>query len=315
VAAALVPSTASSVYPERPVRIIIGHTGGDTTDLVARVAARALAKHFSQPFIVDNYPGANSNLAAARAAKAKPDGHTLLLVSPAFSSNTSLYSRLTHQPLQDFVPVARIANIHNVLVVRSSLGVGTVADLIAAVRSRPGKMILASSGTGSVSHLAAEFLKIRARPFNALHVPYRGNGAAMVDLLNGTTDALFASVPFAYPHARTGRITALAVASPKRAPQLAEVPTFAEAGIPEFEAYTWSGLVAPAGTPYDPIVRLHLGIMSVLTSPAVNDQLKALGAEPVAETPEVFADYLRAETAKWARVIKAANINIEFADR
>ena len=284
-------------------------------DLAARLTAQALAAYFKQPFVVENYPGANTNLAAARAARAKRDGYTLLLVSPAFSSNASLYSALPHQPLRDFIPVSRLATIHNVLVVRSSLGVKTVADFIAAVRSRPGRLILASAGTGSVSHLASELLKIRARPFNALHVPYRGNALAMVDLLNGTTDALFAPVPFAYPHASTGRIRALAVAGPRRAPQFAEVPTFAEAGIPGLEASSWTGIVALNGTPYDTVVRLHLGITTVGSSPDLRHRLNAIGAEPISEAPDEFAAYLRAEIEKWADVIKAAGITLEPSDR
>ena len=293
----------------------MGVPAGDSTDLAARLTAQALAAYFKQPFIVDNYPGANTNLAAARAAKAKPDGYTLLLVSPAFSSNPSLYSDLPHHPLRDFIPVSRLATVDNVLVVRSSLGVKTVADFIAAVRSRPGRLILASAGMGSVSHLASELLKMQARPFNTLHVPYRGNALAMVDLLNGTTDALFSPVPFAYPHARTGRIRALAVAGPRRAPQLADVPTFAEAGIPGIEASSWSGIVAPNGTPYDTVVRLHLGITTVGSSPELRHRLNAIGAEPISDAPDEFAAFLRAELEKWAEVIKASGVTLEPAER
>ncbi|MGZ5160930.1 MAG: Bug family tripartite tricarboxylate transporter substrate binding protein [Burkholderiales bacterium] len=277
---------ARAAYPERPVRLIVGYPGGDTTDLIARVDAIGLADFFKQQFLVENHPGANGTLATARVAKAKPDGYTLLLVSSSFSTSPGLYPGLAYQPTRDFVPVSRVAYVHNVLVVGGSVGVKTLADFIAAVRSNPGKMIFASGGTGSASHLAAE-------------------------LLGGHVDALFLTLPYAYAHVKSGRIRALAVASLKRAAQLPDVPTFDESGISGFEAAAWSAIAAPVATPYDTVVRLNLGVTNVAGSAAVKERLAGLGAEPLSETSDQFAAYLRTEVEKWSKVIKGASITLD----
>jgi tripartite-type tricarboxylate transporter receptor subunit TctC len=302
---------AFAAYPERPVRLIVGYAGGDTTDLIARVDALGLADFFKQPFLVENHPGANGTLAIARVAKAKPDGYTLLLVSSSFSTSPGLYPGLAYQPTRDFVPVSRIAYVHNVLVVGGSVGVRTLADFIAAVRSNPGKMIFASGGTGSASHLAAELLKMRAGPLNTLHVPYKGIGPALAELLGGHVDALFLTLPYAYPHVKSGRIRALAVASLKRAAQLPDVPTFDESGIGGFEAAAWSAIAAPIATPYDTVVRLNLGVTNLAGSATVKERLAGLGAEPLSETSDQFAAYLRTEVEKWSKVIKGASITLD----
>jgi tripartite-type tricarboxylate transporter receptor subunit TctC len=302
---------AHALYPDKPVRILVGYPGGDTTDLIGRVTVPALAEWFKQAFIVENHAGANGNLATARAAKAKPDGHTLLLVSSAFSTSPGLYPALPYHPLRDFVPISRIAYMHNVLVVGTSLGVKSLADFMAAVRATPGKLVFASGGTGSSSHLAAELLKLRAGPLNTLHVPYKGNGPALAELLGGHVDALFVTMPYAYPHVKSGRLRALAVASLKRAGALAEVPTVEESGIPGFEAAAWNALVAPAGTPYDTVVRLNLGLTQVVSMPIVKQRLGGMGAESLSDTPDQCAAYVRAEVEKWSKVIKAASITLE----
>jgi tripartite-type tricarboxylate transporter receptor subunit TctC len=292
------------------VRIVVGHPAGDTTDLIARIAAAALAEAFGQPVVTEAHPGQNGNVAAARVAKAKPDGYTLLVAASSLAANASLHPSLAPQPLRDLAPVARLANVHQLLVVNASRA-KTLGEFIAAVRTNPAKMVLASAGTGSASHLAAELLKMRAGPLNTLHVPYKGSGPALVELLGGHIEALFLTMPFAYPHVKSGRLRALAVASPKRAVPLPDVPTFAEAGVPGVEAIVWNGLVAPAGTPYDTIVRLSLGVAKAASGAAFTEKLAALGAEPVADTPDQFADYLRAEVAKWAQVVKASGVAVE----
>jgi tripartite-type tricarboxylate transporter receptor subunit TctC len=298
-------------YPERPVRLIVGYAGGDTTDLVARVAAPALAEFFKQSFIVENHPGANGTVAAARVAKAKPDGHMLLVASSSFAATPGLYPTFPYQPNRDFVPASRVAYVHNVLTVGASLGLKTVAAFISAVRSNPGKMTFASGGTGSLSHLAAELMKLRAGPLNTLHVPYKGTGPALAELLGGHVDALFLTLPYAYAHVKSGRIRALAVASARRARQIPEVPTFDEAGVPGFEAVAWNAIVAPPGTPYDTVVRLNLGVASIARAASVRDKFAGLGAEPMSESSDEFAAYLRAEVEKWSVVIRTAGINVE----
>lgn len=297
-----------SAYPEKPVRIVVGYPGGDTTDLVARVVALALAAFFKQPFVIENQPGFNGNLATAKAAKAKPDGHTLLLVSSSFSSNASLYPELAWHPLRDFIAVSRLADVHSVLVVLPAVGANTLADFLSTVRANPGKLLFASGGTGSPSHLAAELMKVRAGPLNTLHVPYKGNGPAIAHLLGGHVNALFATMPYAHPQVRSGRVRALAVASPRRAELLPEVPTFEESGVPGVEAPAWNAIVAPMGTPYDTMVRLNLGVMKVASSALVKERFAHLGAEAVSDTPDQFGAYLRAEVEKWAKLVKAAGI-------
>ena len=302
---------AAATFPEKPVRLLVGYPGGDTADLIARIATPALAQSFKQPLIIENHPGANGNLAAARAAKARPDGYTLLFATAAFATSASLYSTLPYQPLRDFVPVARVANVHNVLVVQNSLGLKTLSAFIASVRASPGATAFASAGNGSLSHLASELMKLRVGPLNTLHVPYKGIVPALADLLGGHVHALFVQVPYAYPHVRSGRIRALAVASPKRASLLPEVPTFDESGIAGFEAVAWNGVVAPAGTPYDNLVRFDLALANALNSASVKARLAALGAEPVGDTPDQFSTYLRSEVEKWAKVIKSAGISAD----
>ena len=195
--------------------------------------------------------------------------------------------------------------------VPSSTHVKTLADFIAYVRGNPGRIVLASGGTGRSSHLAAELMKQRVGSLNTLHVPYKGDGPALVELLGGHVDALFITMPYAYGHIKSGRLKALAVASLKRATPLPDVPTFAESGFPGFEAVVWNGVVAPAGTPYDTIVRLGLGLSQAASSAPVRERFAALGAEAVTDTPEQFAEYLRAEVAKWAKVAKASSIALE----
>jgi tripartite-type tricarboxylate transporter receptor subunit TctC len=302
---------ACAAYPERPVRLIVGQPAGDTTDLVARVVAPVLGDFLGQPFVIDNHPGANGNLAAARAVKAKADGYTLLLVSTAFATSPSLYPALAQHPIRDFAGVSRLATVQNVLVVHSSSQVKNIGDFIAAVRSSPGKLVFASAGNGSLSHLAAELLKVRAGPLNTLHVPYKGSAAALTELVGGHVDALFITMPYAFAQVKTGRLRAVAVGSLKRSAGLPEVPTLDESGVPGFEAVLWNAIVAPAGAAYETRVRLGLAVNQASASPSLRQKLAAMGAEPAAETPDQFADYLRAEVEKWAKVVKAASVTVE----
>jgi tripartite-type tricarboxylate transporter receptor subunit TctC len=302
---------AHAAFPDRPVRLIVGQPGGDTTDLVARVIAPALSDFLTQRVIIDNHAGANGNLATARVAKTHPDGYTVLLASASFAANPGLYRNLAHQPARDFAPISRVATVHNVLVVHASTHAKTLAQFLAAIRANPSRTSFASGGNGSMSHLAAELMKQRVGPLNTLHVPYKGSGPAMAELIGGHVDALFVTMPYAFPHVRSGRIRALAVASLQRAAALPEVPTFDESGVRGFEAVSWNALVAPAGTPYDTIVRLNLGVAYAAHAPVVKERLGALGAEAASESPDRFAEYLRAEIAKWAKVATAAGITLD----
>jgi len=304
-------SIAQPVYPSRPVRMLVGFAPGGTTDIIARLLAPELSEAFERQFYVENRPGATGNIATELAAKAPPDGTTLLVVSAAFSSNISLYSRTSYDPLRDFAPITRVAAVHNVLVVHRALPVKSVRDLVDLAKKYPGEVTFASPGHGSTPHLALELLKMRAGPLNVLHVPYRGMGPAVFEVVGGQVHALISTLPPAVLHVRSGRLRALAVASLKRVNALRQVPTFEEAGYPGFEATAWNAVLAPAGTSYDIITRLNLAIVAIAQSREFRARLEGLGADIIADTPDEFTAYLRAEVAKWARVVERTGVRID----
>lgn len=304
-------SIAQPVYPSRPVRMLVGFAPGGTTDIIARLLAPELSEAFERQFYVENRPGATGNIATELAAKAPPDGTTLLVVAAAFSSNISLYSRTSYDPLRDFAPITRVAAVHNVLVVHRALPVKSVRDLVDLAKKYPGEVTFASPGHGSTPHLALELLKMRAGPLNVLHVPYRGMGPAVFEVVGGQVHALISTLPPAVLHVRSGRLRALAVASLKRVNALRQVPTFEEAGYPGFEATAWNAVLAPAGTSYDIITRLNLAIVAIAQSREFRARLEGLGADIIADTPDEFTAYLRAEVAKWARVVERTGVRID----
>jgi tripartite-type tricarboxylate transporter receptor subunit TctC len=302
---------AQSTYPSRAVRMLVGFAPGGTTDIVARLLAPELSEAFDRPFYVENRPGATGNIATDLAAKSPPDGTTLLVVSASFASNISVYSRPGYDPLRDFTPITRVAASHNVLVVHRTLPVRSVKDLIELAKRYPGQVSFASPGHGSTPHLALELLKMRAGPLNVLHVPYRGLGPAVFEVVGGQVHALFSTLPPAIAHIQSGRLRALAVASVKRVQTLPGVPVFGEVGYPGFEAATWNAVVSPAGTPYDVVTRLHLAITKIARSKPFVERIEKLGAEVIADTPEQFIAYLRSEIEKWAKVVERTGARIE----
>jgi tripartite-type tricarboxylate transporter receptor subunit TctC len=302
---------AQSTYPSRAVRMLVGFAPGGTTDIVARLLAPELSEAFDRPFYVENRPGATGNIATDLAAKSPPDGTTLLVVSASFASNISVYSRPGYDPLRDFTPITRVAASHNVLVVHRTLPVRSVKDLIELAKRYPGQVSFASPGHGSTPHLALELLKTRAGPLNVLHVPYRGLGPAVFEVVGGQVHALFSTLPPAIAHIQSGRLRALAVASVKRVQTLPGVPVFGEVGYPGFEAATWNAVVSPAGTPYDVVTRLHLAITKIARSKPFVERIEKLGAEVIADTPEQFIAYLRSEIEKWAKVVERTGARIE----
>jgi tripartite-type tricarboxylate transporter receptor subunit TctC len=309
---ALVPTASvCGEYPSRPVRLVVGFVPGAPADLLARVLAPALKKYFDYPVIIDSYPGGSGNLAAARVAQALPDGHTLLLVSETFATSVSIFSNLVYNPQRDFEPVARIAQYHNVLAVNTASQIKTLADLLSMIRAQPGHVAIASSGTGSASHLAAELMKVRAGWLNALHVPYRGDRFALAGLLGTHVHAHFATIASAHPHIRTGRLQGLGVTSLRRSRLLPDVPTFDESGFPGFEAIPWNGVVAPAGTSYDTVVRISVALAQVIGAPMVRERFAAQGADLITDTPEQFAEYLRKEVERWGNVVKASGFSLK----
>jgi tripartite-type tricarboxylate transporter receptor subunit TctC len=305
------PLAFSQSYPSKPVRMVVGFPPGGSTDIMARLISPRLGETFKQQFVIDNRPGANSNIGAELAARAPADGYTLLVVSASFSTNVSLYPKMGYDPLRDFAGITRIAAVHNVLLVHPSLPVKMVKEFIALAKARPGQIVFASSGSGSTSHLAAELLKTSVGGLDTIHVPYKGVAPALVDLLSGQVHALVSTMPSATPHVKSGRVRALAVASAQRAPALPQVPTFDESGFRGFEASAWNAVLAPAGTPDEIIRRLNSAIVSIVRTPDISEKLAGQGAEPIGDSAEQFNRYLQAEVAKWAKVVKASGARLD----
>ena len=292
----------------RPLRIVVPFTPGGSTDILARALAPRLAQSLGQPVVVDNRPGAGGSLGAAEAAKAEPDGQTLLMGHiGTLGVNPSMYPKLAYDPLRSFVPVAYVARVPNVLVVAATSPWRTLADLLAAARAQPGRLTYSSGGNGSAAHITFEYLKLRAKVF-MLHIPYRGTAPSVTDVLAGQVDCTFTGAPAVIPHVRSGRLRALAVSSPLRLPQLPDVPTVAESGLAGFEADQWYGLVAPAGTPAAVVARLNAEVNKALALPDVAQQLAVEGAVPAPTTPQAFGDLIRREIPRWAEVVRAGNV-------
>ncbi|WP_428295502.1 Bug family tripartite tricarboxylate transporter substrate binding protein [Hydrogenophaga sp.] len=309
-------AAAQGAWPNKPVRIVVPFAPGGTTDILARVLAPELTKAFGQPFVVDNRAGAGGNIGADVVAKSPGDGYTLLMGTVGTHGiNKSLYSKLPYDPQKDFAPITLVAGVPNVMVMNTKraqeLGVNSVTDFVKYAKSRPGQLNMASSGNGTSIHLAGELFKSRTGVFMT-HIPYRGSGPAMTDMLAGAMDVMFDNLPSAMPHIKSGALTAFAVTSGVRSAALPDVPTVAEAGkLDGFEASSWFGLLAPAGTPADIVSRLQQETAKALNQPAVKERLLAQGAIPGGNTPQEFTRMIDAEIAKWAPVVKASGARVD----
>lgn len=304
------PLAATSQVP-KPIRIIVPFTPGGSTDILARAIAPKLAQALGQNVLVDNKPGAGGSLGATEAAKAEPDGNTLLMGHiGTLAVNTSLYPRLGYDPLKSFVPVAYVARVPNVLVVNAASPLRTLKGLIEAARAQPGRLTYSSGGNGSAAHITFESFKLKARVFMA-HIPYRGTAPSITDVIGGQVDCTFTGAPAVIPHVRSGRLRALAVSSAQRLPTLPEVPTVAESGYPGFEADQWYGIVAPAGTPAALVARLNAEINKALALTDVAQQLAVEGAVPVPGTPQAFGELIQREIPRWAEVVKAGHVRVD----
>ena len=294
--------------PGRSLRLIVPFTPGGSTDILARALAPKLALALGTNVVVDNKPGAGGSLGAAEAARADPDGATLLMGHiGTLAVNPSMYPKLAYDPVKSFVPVAYVARVPNVLVVNASSPIRTLKDLVAAAQDRPGQLTYSSGGNGSAAHITFESLKLRARIF-MLHIPYRGPAPAVTDVIAGQVDCTFTGAPAVIAHVRSGRLRALAVSSPQRLAALPDVPTVAESGYPGFEADQWYGLVAPAGTPAALVARINAEVNKALALPDVVQQLNAEGATPMPSPPQAFGELIRREIPRWAEVVKAGNV-------
>jgi tripartite-type tricarboxylate transporter receptor subunit TctC len=303
-------ASAQSIYPNRPVKILVGFTPGTAPDLAARILADRFAEVWGSPFVVENMPGAGSNIATDHVAKATADGYTLLMGgNSALVINPSLYETLPFDPLRDFAPISQVFIAANVLAVPSALPIKTVAELVALAKAEPGKLSYAHAGVGTSQHLAAELFKYMAH-IDIAAVPYRGTTALMPDLLAGRVTLSFANIVNVVPLAREGKLRALAITSIKRSALAPDLPTMAESGFPGFEAVPWFGLFAPAGTPKDVLDKLHGETVKLLAMPEVRKKFDELGLEPVGNTPVEFAAVIRKETPEWAKLIKDAGIKL-----
>ena len=306
----LSPLIFAQSYPSKPIRMIVAYPPGGGTDIVGRMIAQKMAENFGQTVVIDNRGGAAGSIGSEIAAHAVPDGYTILMGNVAPNAiNVSLYAKLGYDPVKDFEPVSLVASTPNILVVQPSLAVKTVNDLVALAKAKPGTLNYPSAGLGSSSHLAGELLDSIAG-VKMVHIPYKGGGPALTDLLGGQVQLMFATMPAAMPHVRSGKLRAVAVTSARRSQAMPELPTIGET-LKGYEASTWYGVLAPARTPKPIVNTLHGEIVKILGVAETRDKLLLQGFEPVGGTPAEFEAYIKSEIAKWGKVIKAAGIKSE----
>jgi len=294
-------------YPVKPIRLIVPSSPGGGTDITGRIVAQKLTELLGQQVVVDNRAGAGTRIGNEIVAKSPPDGYTLLMGLSTLAIIPAIYASVPYDALKDFAPISQVVSVPNVLVVHPSLPARSVKELIALGKSRPRDLVAGSAGTGTSPHLSLELFKSMAG-IDMVHVPYKGSGPGLVALVSGEVAVFFPSAPSATPHIKANRIRPLGVTTATRSEALPDVPSIAEAGLPGYEATQWFGVLAPAGTPQAIVDRLHKEIVTALKSPDVVKQFSAQSAQIVASSPEQFAAYIRAETQKWAKVVKAAGI-------
>jgi tripartite-type tricarboxylate transporter receptor subunit TctC len=302
---------AQPAYPSKPIRLVVPFPAGGTTDILARAVAQRLTETLGQPVVVDNRPGAGGNIGAELVAKAAPDGYTLLMGTVGTHAiNASLYAKMPYDHVRDFAPVILVAGVPNVLVVNPALPVNSVQELIAYGKANPGKLNFASSGNGTSIHLSAELFKTMTGVQMA-HVPYKGSAPALVDLAGGQVQLMFDNLPSSLALIKGGKLKALAVTSAQRSTALPDVPTVAESGLTGFEASSWFGLLAPAGTPKDIVAKLNGEVAKWLATPEAKEKMAAQGAIPAGQSPDDFTRHIAAETVKWQKVVKESGAKVD----
>lgn len=302
-----ITGSAQTSYPDRSVKIVVGFPAGSSTDVAARAVAQKLSALTSRQFVVENKPGASSNIAAEQVARATPDGYTLFVGTIANTINPSFLGNLPFDFIKDFAPIGMIGSVPNLLVVHPSLKVSTFAELVSAAKSRPGEIAYASSGNGTAPHLSGELFASKAG-IKLLHVPYRGSSAAVTDLLAGQVPMMFSPASTVLPHIRSGKLRALATTSAKRSTMAPDLPTVAELGLARFETSVWFGLVAPAAVPTDIVNKLSGLLNAALDSSEIQAQFSAQAIDVVKAGPDEFSRHIRSETEKWAAVVQGAGI-------
>jgi tripartite-type tricarboxylate transporter receptor subunit TctC len=303
-------AAASAAYPARPVRMIVPYAPGGGDDTLARYVGQALSEAFGQTFVIDNRGGGGTILGSDLAAKAPPDGYTLIMVASTHAVLGSLYKTLPFDPIRDFSPIVRVASAPNILVVHPSLHATSVKELVALAKARPGEIVYASSGNGGGSHLAMELFRSITR-IELVHVPSKGTGPAMIVLLSGQAKLMFGGMIGTITHVRSGRLRAIAISSAMRSAAMPEVPTVAEAGYPDYEATTWYGMLGPAATPHAIVTALNTHVVHALKEQKLQARIAAQGAEVATGTPEEFAAYMRTEQVKWAKVVRESGARPE----
>jgi tripartite-type tricarboxylate transporter receptor subunit TctC len=305
-----VQAQAQVAYPSKPVRWIVPFPPAGAMDVIARTLGEHMGRALGQSFVIENKPGAGGNIGMDLVAKAPADGHTMMIVANGMAVNKFLYGKLSFDPVKDFAPVSLLAVVPNVLVVPAASPVRSVADLIAQARAKPGAITYASAGNGTSLHLAGELFASMAKA-ELMHVPYKGSGPAVTDLLGGQVDLMFDSLTSARPHIESGKLRALAVTTRTRASALPGVPTLAEAGVPGYELAPWYAVYVPAATPQPVVAKLNQALVDALRKPEVRQRLAAIGAEPVGSSPEALRAHLQAEMDKWGRVIAERGIRAD----
>ena len=309
-AAIIADANAQAPYPNRPVRLVVPSSPGGGSDIIARIVAPKLSERLGQQIVVENRAGAGTMIGGEVVAKAPPDGYTLLMGISTLATNPVIYRKVPYNALTDFAPITLVLSAPNILVVHPSVPVKTVKELIAFASARPGQLNYASAGLGTNPHLSMELFLSMSR-LRMAHIPYKGSGPAMVDLLGGQVAVMTATMLTGIPHVRTGRLRALGTTGSARSAAAPDVPTVAEAGVPGYEAVQWYGVLAPANTSKEIVARLHREIAVILQSGDVKERFAADGGDPGGNSPEEFARYIRAETDKWARVARDAGIKPE----
>ena len=301
----------SQAYPGKPVRFLVGFTPGGGNDIVARIVATKITEIWGQQLVVENRPGAGSNIAAEAVARAVPDGYTLLLcITATHAINPALYKKIPYDHIRDFAPVSLIGTTANVLVVHPSLPVKSVGQFIAYAKANPGKISYASGGVGTSLHLSMELLRSMTG-INVVHIPYKGTGPAATDLIGGQVPSMFGNLPSQLPNINNGRLRPLGVTSARRSAQLPDVPTFIESGVPGFEVTAWYGICAPAGMPGQVLAKLNADAVKALNSPDLRQRLTDQGVEAAPSTPGEFSAFIQSETVKWAKVVRSSGATAE----
>jgi tripartite-type tricarboxylate transporter receptor subunit TctC len=311
IATLLLPVLTHAVYPDKPIRIIVAYTPAGATDILARAVGQKMSEAWGQPVIIENRPGANGNIGTEVAARANPDGYTLLMVTAGTHGvNPGLYRKLPWDAVKDFAPVSLVAMVPNIMVINNSVPVKNVKELVAFLKANPGKHSYGSPGHGSTAHMSMELFKSMTGT-DVVHIPYKGSAGVLQDLIAGQIMITIDNMPPYLPQVKAGKIRALAVSPAKRSPAVPELPTIAEAGVTGYDAAAWFGLVAPAGTPKAIVDKLAAETQKILKQPDVAERLSGLGAEPVGSTPAEFTAFIKVEIAKWAQVIKDAKVELQ----